>query len=355
MLRRILFVLYLILFVKIFGQTTKFDSTFQIHGGVDYYLGTQLTNFDQEIVPVYVSHNRLNSTSINLALLEISYQPTKNIRFQISPAFGSYMNANYAAENKNLRWIYEGYVGLKPFKKKDEWIDIGVMSSPYTYEFAKSWEQPMYTRSIAPEYVPYYLLGIRYKRKLNEKLSLTTFILNGWQKLEFQRKIPSLGTQLEITDGKNYLSWTTYQGNEKSDSQPDFGYRVFSDISWIYTSSKYKIFSCLYAGMQYRSSSAYFWGQLNVGLEYKIKNELFLNSRIEHFVDPSNIQISQANIQGFNCSGLSLGLKYVLSENLFLRTEAKVLRDNLLSGYFLKDAEFQRNLPLVFLGLNLRF
>ena len=71
MLRRILFVLYLILFVNIFGQTTKFDSTFQIHGGVDYYLGTQLTNFDQEIVPVYVSHNRLNSTSINLSLTPV--------------------------------------------------------------------------------------------------------------------------------------------------------------------------------------------------------------------------------------------------------------------------------------------
>jgi hypothetical protein len=355
MFARILFILSLNLCFKTFGQTSKFDSTFQIHGGIDYYFGTQLTDFNQELVPIYVSHNQLNSASINLALLEMSYLPTKNIRIQISPAFGSYMNANYSAEKKNLRWIYEGYVGLKPFKKRDEWIDVGVMSSPYTYEFAKSWEQPMYTRSIAPEYVPYYLLGIRYKRKLNEKLSLTTFILNGWQKLEFRRKIPSLGTQLEITDGKNYLSWTTYQGNERSVSQPDFGYRVFSDVSWIYTSAKYKIFSCIYAGIQYRSSSAYLWGQLNVGLEYKIKNELFLNSRIEHFVDPSNIQVAQVSNQGFNCSGLSLGLKYALSENLFLRTEAKVLRDNLLSGYFMKETKFQHNLPLFFLGLNLRF
>jgi hypothetical protein len=246
-------------------------------------------------------------------------------------------------------------VGLKPFKKRDEWIDVGVMSSPYTYEFAKSWEQPMYTRSIAPEYVPYYLLGIRYKRKLNEKLSLTTFILNGWQKLAIQRKIPSLGTQLEYVNGKNYLSWTTYQGNEKTDVQPNFGYRLFSDVSWIYNSENVKIFSCAYLGIQYRSSNAYLWGQVNLGLEYKLKKELFLNSRIEHFVDPSNIQLTQVNNLGFNCSGLSLGLKYVLSENLFFRTETKVLRDNSLSGYFTKENEIQRYLPLGFLGLNLRF
>jgi len=314
-----------------------------------------LTDHTKENVPIFVSHNQLNSTSINLALLEIVIQPIKNVRIQLSPEFGTYMNSNYSDEKKNLRWIYEGYVGFKPFKKRDEWIDVGVMSSPYTYEFDKSWEQPMYTRSIAPEFVPYYLLGIRYKRKLNEKFSLTTFILNGWQKLTIQRKIPSLGTQLEYVNGKNYLSWTTYQGNEKTNLQPNFGYRLFSDLSWIYSSENIKIVSCAYLGIQYRSSIAYLWGQVNLGLEYKLKKELFLNGRLEHFVDPSNIQLPQAINPSFNCSGLSVGLKYIFSENLFFRTETKVLRDNSLSGYFTKENEIQRYLPLVFIGLNLRF
>lgn len=355
MVVRILFFLFSILFFNSLGQTSGIDSVLSIHGGVDYYFGVNLTDNTKENVPIFVSHNQLNSTSINLALLEIGIQPTNNVRVQLSPAFGSYMNSNYSAENKNLRWIYEGYVGLKPFKKRDEWIDIGVMSSPYTYEFAKSWEQPMYTRSIAPEYVPYYLLGIRYKRKLSEKLSITTFILNGWQKLDFQRKIPSLGTQLEFANGKNYLSWTTYQGNEKSDLEPNFGYRFFSDLSWIYTSENYKIFSCAYLGIQYRSSNAYLWGQMNLGLEYKLNKELLINGRIEHYVDPSNIQLTQVNNSGFNCSGLSLGFKYVLTENLLLRTEAKLFRDHAFLGYFTKGNQIQRYLPLFFLGLNLRF
>lgn len=352
---RIPFIFFSILFFNAIGQTSRIDSILTIHGGVDYYLGVNLTDNTKESVPIFVSHNQLNSTSINLALLEIGIQPIKNVRVQLSPAFGSYMNSNYSAEKKNLRWIYEGYVGLKPFKNRDEWIDIGVLSSPYTYEFAKSWEQPMYTRSIAPEYVPYYLLGIRYKRKLNEKLSLTTLILNGWQKLDLQRKIPSLGTQLEFSKGNNYISWTTYQGNEKTDIEPNFGYRLFSDVSWIYTSENYKIFSCAYLGIQYRSSKANFWGQMNLGLEYKLKKELFINGRIEHFVDPSNIQLTQVNNLGFNCSGLSLGLKYVLSENLLFRTEAKLFRDNAFLGYFTLENEIQRYLPLFFLGLNLRF
>jgi hypothetical protein len=352
---RKLIVLAILFSFKGISQISKLDSVFQIHGGIDYYAGVQLNDIKQEIIPIYVSHNQLNSGAVNLGLIEMSYQPTKNTRIQLSPGFGSYMTANYSAENKNLRWIYEGYVGFKPSKKRSDWLDIGVFSSPYTYEFAKSWEQPMYTRSIAPEFVPYYLLGIRYKRKINEKLSLTTFLLNGWQRLEIQRKLPSLGTQLEYTKGKNYLSWTTYQGTEKSEAKPDFGYRAFTETSWIHTLPRVKFFSCLYAGVQYIASKPFFWGQANVAMEYKIRKDFFMNARIEHFLDPSNIQIAQNNKPGFNCSGFSLGIQWWLTNQLSIRMETKLLRDNIFSGYFSKGSNFQQLLPLGFAGLNLRF
>ncbi len=337
------------------SQSSKRDSVFQIHGGIDYYFGSQLNDLDKDVVPIYVSNNQLNRASINLAMIEMTYQPFTNFRVQFTPGFGSYMNANYSLENKNLRWIYESYVGFKPSKKRNEWVDIGVFSSPYTYETAKSWDQSLYTRSIAPEYVPYYLLGVRYKRKINERFHLTTFLLNGWQRIEIQRKIPSLGTQLEYSKGKNYVSWTTYQGNEKTETQPDLGYRAFTEISWIYTFQKLKLFSCLYGGMQYRSSKPFFWGQVNVAIEYKLLKKLFFNARIEHFLDPSNVQITQVDKPGFNCSGLSLGTQWWLTDHLSVRMETKMLRDNSFSGYFSKGTENKRLLPLGFVGVNLRF
>jgi hypothetical protein len=352
---RYLVILTLVISYNAISQSSKRDSVFQIRGGIDYYVGLQLNEINQEIVPIYVSHNHLKSGSVNLGLLEVTYQPTKSIRVQLSPGFGSYMNANYSSENKKLRWIYESYVGFKPSKKRNDWVDIGVFSSPYTYEFAKSWEQPLYTRSIAPEYVPYYLLGVRYKRKINERFSLTTFLLNGWQRIEIQRKIPSLGTQLEFSKGKNYVSWTTYQGNEKTETQPDLGYRAFTEISWIYSYEKIKLLSCLYGGMQYRSSKPIFWGQANVAIEYKLLKKLFVNARIEHFLDPSNVQITQVDEPGFNCSGLSLGTQWWLTDQLSVRMETKLLRDNSFSGYFSNGTENKRFLPLGFVGVNLRF
>jgi hypothetical protein len=68
---------------------------------------------------------------------------------------------------------------------------------------------------LAPEFVPYYVSGIRYQNELSNQLKLSLFLLNGWQKIQWQKKIPSLGTQLEWKNKKEFLNWTTYIGNEK--------------------------------------------------------------------------------------------------------------------------------------------
>ncbi|NJN00112.1 MAG: outer membrane beta-barrel protein, partial [Phormidesmis sp. RL_2_1] len=47
------------------------------------------------------------------------------------------------------------------FKNKQIWLDAGVFGSPYTNESAISKDHLMYTRSFAPEYVPYYLAGVK--------------------------------------------------------------------------------------------------------------------------------------------------------------------------------------------------
>lgn len=355
MVRYFLAFIFCISYFFYYSQKKNLDSSLTIKGGVDYYLGLQLNDFDQSQVPLFVSHNNLNSGSINLALVEFTYQPSNNFRVQLSPGFGSYMRANYVGENKNLRWIYEGYVGFKPKRKRDEWIDIGVFSSPYTYEFAKTWEQPLFTRSLAPEYVPYYLLGIRYKRKINSKLSLSTYLLNGWQHLEIQQKIPSIGTQLEFTRGKNYLSWTTYQGNEKSQAQSNYGYRFFTELSWIYSTQKYKLYSCGYSGIQLVDGAPRPWGQVNFAAEYQMVKNLWLNGRIEQFIDPHNIQIRSLSNNGFSCSGLSLGIHAKVSENFSIRFESKLLMDNSNSEIFSRQGNFTTLLPLSFFGVNVRF
>ncbi len=196
---------------------------------------------------------------------------------------------------------------------------------------------------------------MRYKRKINTNLSLTTFLLNGWQHLEIQKKIPSLGTQLEYTKKKNYINWTSYQGNEKNVAQPNFGYRFFTEMSWIYTTNKFKLFACGYTGMQLISGQAKFWGQVHFAGEFQLIKKLLVNTRIEQFLDPNNIQIRQGSNHGFICSGLSLGLHAKVTDFLSLRLESRLLLDNSKTGGFIKEGQQTNLLPLGFIAVQLKF
>ena len=100
----------------LYSQKKDIDSVIKIHGGMDCYIGAQLNDFKQKQIPLFVSHNQLGGGFINLALLELSYTPTKNLRVQLSPGFGSYMNANYASENKNEILLFNLYQFIKLIK-----------------------------------------------------------------------------------------------------------------------------------------------------------------------------------------------------------------------------------------------
>lgn len=79
-------------------------------------------------------HNELN---INLAYISVKHSSPR-IRAKFVPCFGSYINANYALEQGTLRNVVEGNIGIKLFKNREIWLDVGVLGSPYTNESAIS-------------------------------------------------------------------------------------------------------------------------------------------------------------------------------------------------------------------------
>ncbi len=80
MIKTVCFILLLISF-SIYGQ-----KKLQISGGIDFYYGLNPMDLNQEVVPIYVSSNQLNSASINLGLVELNYKPSERTRLLISPA-----------------------------------------------------------------------------------------------------------------------------------------------------------------------------------------------------------------------------------------------------------------------------
>ena len=281
----------------------------------------------------FVSSNQHNSFQINLAYLDLKYTD-KRIRARFVPAFGTYMNENYSGEKGSAKFILEGNIGVKLFKKKKIWLDAGVLGSPYTNESAVSKDHLMYSRSFSAEYVPYYLSGIKLSFPLGEKITFYTYLVNGWQQISDVNNQKSVGTQLEYRPNKNHLiNWDTYVGDERMLSSASDRMRYFSDIYWIFEKNKWKITSCAYAGMQedkngLSSGTSYkTWWQANFITRYKIKENLSLSARVEFMNDPDNAVVSYVfplyyNF-GFQCfsSGLSLG--YAITDKCLFRLEGR--------------------------------
>lgn len=319
-----------------------------IAGYLDTYYGNTLNSSDQNYVPPFVSSARNNEFSVNLAFVDLRYQD-KNFRARIMPGFGSYMNANYAAEPTGLNNFVEAHAGFKIFSKKDIWIDAGVLGSPYTNESAVSKDHLMYTRSMAPEYVPYYLCGAKLTVPLSKKINFYLYALNGWQQIADVNDQKSIGTQLEIAvNDKNLVNWNTYFGNERSALAPNYRNRYFSDIYWIYNSGKKISFTgCAYFGLQEAENSGSYamqsWWQANFIMKYEFSDKYSLSGRAEYFSDPDNTMIGVQNeIAGFECFSGALCFNYRFSNHGMFRLEGRSFltkelnyhsRDNMNTNY----------------------
>jgi hypothetical protein len=161
----------------------KYIGKFRVDGYVDAYYGYDFSNPSSRDKAYFVSSARHNELTINLAYIDVRIASPR-FRARFVPGFGTFMNANYAAEPGVLKNIVEANAGVKLFKDRDIWFDFGVFTSPYTNESPISKDHLMYTRSLAPEYVPYYISGGKLTLPLSKKVNLYLYILNGWQLIQ---------------------------------------------------------------------------------------------------------------------------------------------------------------------------
>ena len=302
----------------------------QISGYLDVYYGYDFSKPKGNDKPYFVSMARHNEMNINLAYVEIKFSSDK-VRAKFTPGFGTYINSNYANEPGSLKNLVEANVGIKLYK--NIWLDAGVLGSPYTNESAISKDHLMYTRSFAPEYVPYYLSGVKLTVPMSKKVTAYLYLLNGWQVIRDNNDKKSIGTQLEIRPNDQLLiNWNTYTGNEQSELTPDFRTRYFSDIYLIYTPlAKFSATACVYYGVQERKNnvgtkSNSEWFQANIIGKYNFTDKFSISSRLEYFDDPESVQITpliDTGVEGFSSYSASLCLNYKITPYALFRLESR--------------------------------
>jgi hypothetical protein len=313
---------------------------------IDTYWGTDFQKQSQSTIPYMVSMNAINQPNINLAMIDLRYQGS-TYRFKFLPGVGTYMNANYINEKGIAQYIVEANAGVLLSKKNNIWLDAGILSSPYTNESAISKDQLMYTRSMGPEYSPYYLTGLKLSLPVNATINCYLYLINGWQEIKRQGNSLAIGTQVEYRpNDKNLFNWNTYWGNESSPLTPDYRNRFFTDFYWLHNPSK-KIAIALstYWGTQQRINangkiSADNWGQINCSLSYQFYKKWSISGRVERFIDPSSVMISPVtNTTGFTANSFSTCLNFAINKHILWRTECRLF--NGTTALYLN----QQNLP----------
>lgn len=314
----------------------RYKGKVSIEGYIDTYYAYDFNKPKDSNRPYAVSMNRHNEVTINLAYIALKYSSSR-LRARLVPGYGTYINANYANEPGTIKNILEANGGVKLSSTKNIWIDVGVFGSPYTNESAISKDHLAYTRSFAPEFVPYYLAGIKLSLPLSNKVSLYLYALNGWQQIADQNSGKSVGTQLEYRPTDNLLlDWNAYAGTDLFVADSTNGSRFFTDLFFIYSKGKWSATGCVYGGIHDHEGERATWGQANLIGRYSVTEKVSVSGRVEYFSDGQGAQVVPiTNVKGFSCYSSSVGVNLKFAENILIRFEGRT--------YFSEKKIFERD------------
>ena len=301
------------------------------YGFVDGYYGYDFKQNDTRDRPGFLySHDRQNEFTINQGIVGMRYQDEK-VRGAIGLHAGSYVTANYAAEDQVFKHIYEAYAGFRPFQKA--WLDLGIFGSHIGFESAISKDNWTLTRSLMAENSPYYEAGARFTYEIAPQLTLTGLVLNGWQNIRENNQAKALGTQIQWkpTD-KLLINSSGFYGSE----QPQDSVRrrrYFHNFYVTYAATDRLSLALVFdVGKQENERSgadADTWHTGAAFVRYKLAEQWTAALRGEYYNADRGVIINTispvAGATNFRAKGASLNLDYAPTSNVLFRIEGRVL------------------------------
>lgn len=347
-MKKILFVLLAVCGITASAQNDSINKPFTISGYAEVYYTADFNNPKNNNRPGFVySHNRNNEININLAYIKTAYN-TENVRANLALAAGTYMNANYAAEQGVMKNVYEANVGLKISKKHNLWIDAGIFPSHLGFESALGKDNWTLTRSLFADNSPYFETGAKISYTSESgKWFLSGLVLNGWQRIQRVdgNSTPAFGHQLIFKPNEKLtINSSSFIGNDKPDSIRQM--RYFHNLYAVYQiNKKLGITAGFDIGAEQKSkgSEQYnIWYTPVLVTKYNVTDKLSFTARGEYYQDEKGVIISTGTENGFKTFGYSFNADYQILPNLVWRTEIRNL--NSKDAIFMnRTDEFNKN------------
>ena len=316
------------------------------YGFVDAYYGFDFDHGNTNQRPGFLySHNRQNEFTVNNAVLGMRYDDGQ-VRGALGIHAGTYVSANYAAEDQVLKHIYEAYAGFRPFNKA--WLDLGIFGSHIGFESAISKDNWTLTRSLMAENSPYYESGARLTYEVGPKLTLTGLVLNGWQNIRETNQGKALGTQIQWKPtAKLLLNSSTFYGNEQPQDSLKRR-RYFHNFYLTYAATERLNLALVFDVGKQQSAGHHGYDSWHAGsafVKYKLADKLSTTLRGEYYNADRGVLINSImpapTEARFLAGGTSLNLDYLPTANVAFRVEGRYLRAQ--SAIFQHDSGASRN------------
>lgn len=323
-------------------ELQDFDATkFKVSGYFESYYSKDLNDPSLQKRPSFIySYNQDDSLQINLALIKADIT-SSNFRAHLGVASGTYMKANYVAENRALQHLYEANVGFKLSDQHDIWLDVGVMPSHIGFESAIGAENWTLTRSMMADNSPYFETGAKLSYTSTDgKWYASGLLLNGWQRIHRPdgNTTPALGHQVTYRpNDKLTINSSSFIGNDKSDA--DRQMRYFHNLyAQVQLNDDWSMLTGIDVGAEQRLDDRgryNVWYSPNLIFRYRYSDRLSIAARAEYYQDKQGVIVSSDTPNGFKTQGYSVNMDYQIHPSVLLRAELRqfISKDRI----FLKD------------------
>lgn len=330
-------VYFLLLPFCMVAQTDSVKHPLSVTVYMELYYARNLTQKNAQQQPAFLySFNRLKEVNLNLAYIKAAYE-TSNTRGAVAFAAGTYMNANLAAEPATLQHIFEANAGIKISKRKNIWLDAGILPSHIGFETAVGKDCHTLTRSILAENSPYFETGARLTwTTADEKIVVALLALNGWQRITRigGNNTPAWGHQFIFKpNGKMLLNSSSFIGNDKPDSSRQMRYFHNFYLQW-QPADKTSVTAGFDIGAQQsqkHSKKFNCWYAPVLLIKYTPSSRYSFTARAEYYADKKEVIITGASANGFALFSCSLNFDYHISRQALIRAEGRLFTANHLA------------------------
>lgn len=214
----------------------SFLGSTKLTGHVDGFYNYNFNHPHSRVSDFRAFDSAANQFSLNLIKLQFEKTPdvsNSRLGYRLSFGYGDAMNVVNGTDPAGLgfsQYLYEAYFSyLAPVGPNGLMVDFGKFVTPHGAEVIDSHQNWNYSRGILFTYaIPFYHFGLRSTYAFNDKLSMTGFLVNGWNSVVDNNTGKTVGVSFGIKPlSKVSLSTSYMAGPEQEDMNR--GWRQLSD------------------------------------------------------------------------------------------------------------------------------